>query len=251
MREKIDFTRIIGTGAQAKVYEVDGYAIKVFNQGYDKKHAFYEAWINSIIESSGIPTAKNYEVININGQSAIKMDYIKGKTLQDMILQDKDKTMFYIEKMIDLQIEIHSKHVQLPLTMKSRLTNRIENNKFLNDDQRRKLLNRLLELPHGNSICHGDYHGYNVMIEEEEYKIIDWIDVTEGCPEGDVCRTYILYHFYEPKLAEMYLECYCEKKHIEKSKVLNWMPVVGAARLLENNGENKEEVFQWIEKIND
>lgn len=100
---------VVGTGAQATVYSCGKYAIKLFKEGYSKTSIFYEALINSMIENTELPVPKTYEVLSIDKQMAIKMDYIKGMSLIDYIVNDLDNTAVYIEKMVKLQVEMHSK----------------------------------------------------------------------------------------------------------------------------------------------
>ena len=43
-------------------------------------------------------------------------------------------------------------------------------------------------------LCHGDFHLFNIIQDvKEDVYIIDWVDAVSGCPEADICRTYLLY----------------------------------------------------------
>lgn len=242
----MELTNIIGTGAQATVYREGNLAYKLFKDGTNKTSIFYEAFINAVIETSDLPIAKVYEILEINGQLAIKMDYINGKSLIEYIMQDTGNVAMYVEKMVDLQIEMHSKKTSLSITMHEKLKEKIDNSEILDNSDKQKLFDILSTLPHGNSLCHGDFHGYNIIVDDDKYYIIDWLDATVGCAEGDVCRTYLLYSFYAPDLAEMYLNCYCEKKGIGREQVLVWLPVIAGARLSEGNSNETDKLLSWV-----
>jgi len=242
----VELNKVVGTGAQATVYSSGKYAIKLFNENYNKTDVFYEALINSIIENTELPVPKTYEVLSIDNQMAIKMDYIKGKSLFDCILKDKNNIEVYFKQMVKLQIEMHSKKVYLPFSLKDKLKEKIQGNKNLSISQKEKVLTLLNNLPEGNELCHGDFHGYNILVCEGQYWIIDWIDSTYGCADGDVCRTYMIYSLYAPELAEIYLNLYCKETSKERERILAWLPVIATARLSENITNEEEKIMAWI-----
>jgi len=242
----MELDKVVGTGAQATVYCSGNYAIKLFKENCSKTEVFYEALINSIIENTGLNIPKTHEVLKIGNQMAIKMDYIKGVSLADSILKDLGKAEIYIENMVTLQLEMHSKKEFLPFSLKDKLKGKIQSNQCLEQIQKEKLLKLLNELPGGERLCHGDFHGHNILLSEEKYWIIDWIDSSYGCTDGDACRTYMIHCLYAPPLAEMYLNIYCEHAHREKNDILKWLPVIAAARLSENIPNEKEMIMSWI-----
>lgn len=239
----------IGEGAQADVYLYNNNAIKVFKENYNKAFVFYEAMITSFIENSGLPIAKVHEVLNIDSKFAIKMDYIEGNNLNECLLSDINNAKYYIDIMVDLQIDIHSKNLKLPLSLKDKLKDKIWGNEIIDSNKRKKLLEILNELPEENSLCHGDFHGNNIINNCNGYFVIDWIDATNGCPSADVCRTYMIYSFYSKELANMYLETYCTKSKKTTKEILDWLPVVAAARLSENNENEKQPILDWIQNL--
>lgn len=240
--------KVIGKGAQATVYRSEQYAIKVFDESCDKTGVFYEALVNSIIENTDLPVPKNYEVLNINNQMAIKMDYIKGISLFECISKNPENIMVYMESMVKLHKKIHTKKATVPLSLKGRLRNKIVDNKELSVTAKEKILDILTRLPDGNELCHGDFHGYNIMVDDDKYWIIDWVDSTYGCAEGDVCRTYMMYMLHAPEQGEIYLDLYCKDTGTEKEKILEWLPVIATARLSENIPNEKEKIIEWISK---
>lgn len=244
----MELDKVIGCGNGATVYRHGEYAIKLFEENYDKTFIFYEALVNSIIEKVDLPIPKVYEILNINGQLGIKMDYIHGSSLIDYILEDIENIEIYIEKMVKLQIEIHSKDASiLTCSFKDKLRDKIRGNSNLSEVIKDGVFDVLEELPEGSELCHGDLHGYNILVSNDEYWVIDWIDSSRGCADGDVCRTYLIYLYHAPEIAELYLSQYCKETGKDRERILEWMPVVAAARLCENVPNEKE----WlISKVN-
>ncbi len=248
--ENVKLSNIIGRGAQATIYLMGEYAIKVFKENYPKRSIFYEAYLNSVIEFTDLMVPKVHEVINVNNQLAIKMDYIQGKSLVDCIQESPEKLTEYINTKADLHIEIHSKKPRLPFSFKDILRTKIVNNHKLNEEQKDKFLNKLKELPEGDTLCHGDFHGYNILVNKRGLWVIDWIDASYGSPLGDVCRTYLIYQLHAEELAELYLNTYCHKTGIERAKILEWLPVMAAARISDNIPNEEEKLMELINSEN-
>lgn len=82
------FSNQIGKGAQADIYLEDGVCYKAFRSSDRKKDAFWEATVTAVAEDAGLPVAKIHEVLSIEGKPVIKMDYLKGETLQNRMLND-------------------------------------------------------------------------------------------------------------------------------------------------------------------
>ncbi|MGL4337582.1 MAG: phosphotransferase [Turicibacter sp.] len=242
----MELTKVVGTGAQATVYLCGDDAIKVFNEACSKTAIFYEALINSMIEQTHIRIPKTYEVVTVDHRLAIKMDYVRGVSLIDCLLKDPENSLTYVEKMVDLHIEIHKEVVELPFSFKQRLQNKIKLTDRLDTAQKETVLNTLDQLPEGKTLCHGDFHGYNILVCNKEYWTIDWIDASYGCSNGDVCRTYMIYSIYAKEVADLYLTLYCNKSGKTRDEILAWLPVIAAARLSEKVEGELEQLMCWI-----
>lgn len=242
--------KLIGKGAQADVYAVDNKAIKVFKEQCSKTEVFYEALINSMVESLNLPVPKIYEVIQIENKMAIVMDLIEGTSMQQVILNDMNNLALYIDKIIDLQIKIHSINISVPgfPTMKDRLKQRISQSPILDNSQKENLQGLLNGFDFGTSLCHGDFHFMNLIKTDQNIVIIDWVDTTSGSPEADLCRTYLLYELHSPKgFADIYLDVYCKKTNKKRGDILKWLPIIAGARLTEKNESEKGQLLQLVE----
>ena len=156
--------RLMGTGARSKVYSDGRFAWKVYGKGVEKSAVFYEALVHSLAEKAGVPTAKIYGVYETKGVLSVKMDCLGGKPLNDLIVASPSETEFYLGKMLSLQAEIQAKKIWLPLNLKSRLREKIENGSLLPKAEMRGVLKLLEKMPCGDSLCHGDFHGYNILV---------------------------------------------------------------------------------------
>ena len=77
-----------------------------------------EALNQARIEETGLNIPKVLEVTMVDGKWAIVSEYIKGKTLAQLMEEDADKKDEYLELFVKLQIEVHSKKSPLEAVLK-------------------------------------------------------------------------------------------------------------------------------------
>lgn len=226
--------KLIGSGAEADIYLFENKAIKIFNHARSKADACYEAELQSKANRTGLPVPAIYEISEINGKAAIIMEYIKGKTVGDLMLENMNQAPYYLEISVDLQIEVHKVSAHCFPSQKEKLKNNIMATSYLSDIQKHQLLHLLHNMETGSKLCHGDFHVLNLLQTTDDIKIIDWVCASSGSIALDVCRTYLLYLLYRSEIAEIYIDIYCSKSGLSKQEVLEWLPVIAGARLNEN-----------------
>ena len=64
----------------------------------------------------------------------------------------------------------------------------------LSEHAREASLGRLVALPKGTAVCHGDMHPGNVLIAATGLVMIDWLTATSGPPAADIAHTLFLLH---------------------------------------------------------
>lgn len=245
----MDIKNLIATGVQADVYRADDLAVKVFNKEWPKANVLYEALISARVEDTGLKIPKVQEVSKIDGKWAISMDCIEGQTLYDIIKENPNDKEIYINKMVDLQLEIHSKTVPLLNKLKDKLKTQIKNLQEIDDTKRYDILTRLESMPKHVKLCHGDFNPKNIIIKNDETYIVDWIDATQGNASADVANTYLLLSLELPDTAEYYLDTFCKKSNTDKKYVQQWLSIIAAARLTEDVPEEKELLMKWIDVV--
>ena len=155
----------------------------------------------------------------------------------------------YLEAMVALHRRVHEAAVPGFGSLKGRVAARIEAAGQLGQGVRGRLLERLAALPDGDRLCHGDFHPYNVLGEPGEATIVDWPDATRGAPAADVCRSFLLIRHHSAELAQAYLDAYVGASGLAEGEVLAWLPVLAAARLVENVPEEVEELVALAEGV--
>lgn len=239
---------LIAKGTNNEVYKSGDLAVKVFGETYPKADVLNEALIASRVEETGINMPKVHEVSVIDGRWAIAMDYIEGKTLASYMSEDSDNIEKYVEQMVDIQLDMHSKKCPMLGKLKDKLYTRIDS-LDIEETKKYELLTRLDSAPKHKKLCHGDFNPQNIIISDGKPYIIDWNHATRGNASADVARSYLWLCLYMPEIADMYMDKFCEKSGTAKTYVQRWLPVVAAARLSKNIEEEKDLINKWIDVV--
>ncbi len=242
--------RVIAVRNNKTVYRDGDSCVKVFNEEYSKADVLNEALNQARIEETGLNIPKVREVTKVDGKWAIVSEYIKGKTLAQIMVEDSENKDKYIEMLVDLQLEVHAKTCPLLNKLKDKMNGKISQTD-LDATTRYDLHTRLEAMPKHNKVCHGDFNPSNIIITEDgKAYIIDWSHATQGNASADVARTYLLFWLQgDIDGAKKYLDLFCEKSGTAKQYVQKWMPIVAASQSVKGNEKEREFLLSWVNVV--
>ena len=242
--------KVIAVRNTKTVYRDGDNVIKLFDEHYSKADILNEALNQARVEETGLNIPKLNEVTKVNGRWAIVMDYIAGKTLQQLMDENPDKIDEYLELFVNLQMEVHSKRAPLLNKLKDKMNRKISQ-ADLNATIRYDLHTRLESMPKHNKVCHGDFIPSNIIIAKDGTQyIIDWSHATQGNASADAARTYLLFWLSgDINLAEKYLNLFCLKSDTAKQYVQKWIPIVAASQLVKGKKEEREFLLHWVDVV--
>ena len=242
--------RVIAVRNNKTIYRDGEACVKVFNDDYSKADVLNEALNQARIEETGLNIPKVREVTMVDGKWAIVSDYIKGKTLQQLMDEDGENKDKYIEMLVDLQLEVHSKVSPLLGKLKDKMNRKICQSD-LDATTRYDLHTRLEAMPKHNKVCHGDFNPSNVIITDEgKAYILDWAHATQGNASADAARTYLLFWLHgDIDGAKKYLDLFCQKSDTAKQYVHKWMPIVAASQSVKGNEKEREFLLSWVNVV--
>lgn len=242
--------KIIAVRNTKTIYRDGDKCIKVFNEDYSKADVLNEALNQARIEETGLNIPKIHEVTTIDGKWAIVSDYIEGKTLAELMTENEDKTEEYINLLVDIQLEIHSKTCPLLNKLKDKMSRKISETE-LDATTRYELHTRLEGMPKHKKVCHGDFNPSNIIITKDGTPyIIDWSHATQGNASADVARTYLLFCLNgDTENAKKYLDIFCKKSNTAKQYVEKWMPIVAASQSVKGNEKEREFLLSWVDVV--
>lgn len=242
--------KIIAVRTGKTVYKDGDRVIKVFENGYSKADILNEALNQARIEETGLNIPKILGVSTENGKWAIISEYIKGKTLAQLMTENPDKFDEYLERFVDIQMEIHSKKAPLLTKLKDKMNRKIDR-ADIDAATRYDLHTRLEGMPRHNKVCHGDFNPSNIIITDDGTPyIIDWAHATQGNASADVARTYLLFRLEgNIESAEKYMELFCKKSDTARQYIEKWLPIVAASQSVKGNAEEREFLLSWVDVV--
>ena len=243
--------QLISSSSTKSVYRDGNVAIKEFCEGFPKAEVLNEALCNARVEDlPGLHVPKILGVSVVDGKWSIMKEYIEGKTLEQLMEENPDKTQEYMEQMVDLQLEIHSKACPLLNKLKEKTIRALNEEPELDESTRYELLTRLDGMPKHTKLCHGDFNPTNVIVDKyNKMWIIDWAHAAQGNASADAAMTYLLFSLEDHNRAELYMKLFCEKSDTARQYVNRWLPIVAAAQLTKKKEKEKEFLMKWIDVV--
>ncbi len=246
----MNFDRVIAIRNNKTVYRDGDNCIKLFGADFRKSDILNEALNQARVEETGLNIPHVRAVTVYDGKWAIVADFIKGKTLAELMEENPGKKSQYLDKFVDIQMSIHKKSCPLLTKQKDKFSNKIAATD-LDATTRYDLYTRLQAMPNHSKLCHGDFNPSNVIMGEDgNAYVIDWSHATIGNASADVARTYLVFWLSgDISGADEYLDLYCKKSGTEKGYIQKWMPIVAASQLTKGNANQREFLMTWINVV--
>lgn len=258
--------QLIGKGRVAEVYDWgDGRVLKLFAVGYDAEAIASEARASQTVHDAGIPTPRAHGIVEVEGRLGIIFDRFFGNSMMGFLSAKPWKIFVYARMLADIQASMHkcnSENLPSQCEQLQHLITRAELPKAL----RLLAFNRLHKLPDGVSICHGDFHPGNVMIDGDDATIIDWTTVCKGNPVADFARTSLILQLGAPPVDTslltrttigvgreyfrmVYTARYRRVFHLRRHDIQPWIFPIAVARLGLNVTGERGQLVTLIEKL--
>lgn len=233
------------------VYRDGDRIIKVFTKEHGKANVFNEALCQARVEESGLNIPEVLEVSQIDGEWAIAIKYVEGKTLEELMNEDPANMEKYMEQFVDLQLTMHSRKAPRLTLQKDKFARKISSLKDTVDATTRyELHTRLDSMPAHTKLCHGDFNPSNVIVGPDgTMTIVDWSHATQGNASGDAAITYLEFALKDQKTADLYLDLFCKKSDTARQYVQKWLPIAAAAQLTKGIEAEKDFLMRMIDVI--
>lgn len=242
--------KIIAVRTGKTIYKDEDRAVKVFDSDYSKSDILNEALNQARIEETGLNIPKILGVNMIDGKWAIVSEFIKGKTMAQLIEENPDKFDEYLEQFVDIQMSIHEMKAPLLTKLKDKMNRKISQ-ADIDATTRYELHTRLEGMPKHNKVCHGDFNPSNIIITDEGVPyILDWSHATQGNASADVARTYLLF-WLDGNIegAKKYMELFCKKSDTARQYIEKWLPIVAASQSVKGNAKEREFLLSWVDVV--
>lgn len=246
----MNLDKIIAVRNRKTVYRDGDRCLKVFNEEYSKADVLNEALNQARVEETGLHIPKILEVTMLDGKWTIISEFIKGKTLSELMSENPDKKDEYFNLFVDLQLEMHGKTCPMLGKLKDKMNRKIRQTD-LSATVRYDLHTRLESMPKHVKLCHGDFNPSNIIISDDGTPyILDWSHATQGNASADAARTYLLFWLSgDIDGAKKYLKLFSEKSSTALQYIQKWMPIVAASQSVKGNEKEREFLYSWIDVV--
>jgi len=241
---------ILAQRSDKVIYKDGDTVVKMFDSNFSKAEVLNEALNQARIEETGLNVPKLLEVSVVDGKWVIRLEYIPGKTLAQLMEENPDKIDEYLDLFVDIQKEIFSKKAPLLNKIKDKFNRKISASRF-DATTRYELHTRLDSMKDHKKICHGDFTPSNIIITPDgDYYILDWSHVTQGNAAADAARTYMVFCLKGmDELADRYLHLFCKKTDTALQYVQRWMPIVACTQSVKGKPEEQEFLERWVNVV--
>jgi uncharacterized protein (TIGR02172 family) len=254
----------IAEGRTAEIFLWDEqHVLKLYRDWCPSNWVDYEVRIARAIHEAGIPSPAAGEIVEANGRRGLIYERLQGISMLEDMNARPWTLLKHARSLAELHVQIHQQSITGLPSYKERLDYDIHNSTHLSEELKNKALDLLARLPHGENVCHGDYHPGNILITKSGPVVIDWMTASTGSPWTDVARTGLLLSIGAKAAGKqvrpiirtaikLYHRTYLHRYHALKPDPANefarWMPVIAAARLSENIIPEREALIKIVEE---
>lgn len=246
----MNFEQVVANRKGKIIYREGNNLIKLFDESYSVANVLNEALNQARIQETELNIPRLQEVTKIDGKWAISMDFIEGKTLEQLIAENPGELDKYLNLFVDTQIDMHSKRSTLLRKLHDKMVDKIDETE-LEESVKYDLKTRLAGFEKHNKVLHGDFQLSNVIVDTNgRVFIVDWSHATQGNASADVAMTYLLMKMdKKDELAEKYLDLFCSKTNTDKHYVQTWVPIVAGSHLKKCKPENRAMLEGFINVV--
>ena len=123
--------------------------------------------------------------------------------------EEPDKFEEHLNRFVDIQLEILSKHVPLLNRMKEKYKRKINENQTIDNSIKYELLQRLEGMESHTKLCHGDFNPSNIVIAEKCINgVKKKVETFRKSKQLMIRSSIILLLFVVLALIAKYLKCY-------------------------------------------
>jgi uncharacterized protein (TIGR02172 family) len=255
--------KMIGKGRTSEIYESsEDKVLKLFLEGFWEPAIEYEYRSMQAINEIDVRAPRCYEYVKVKNRYGILYQRIFGKSLLEKINSEPKKIGYYLKMIANEHYKIHKNKSTKLINQIERFGSQMFYNKEKIGLKYNELKRKLESMKQGSTVCHGDFHPDNIMINNSGCIVIDWMNCYYGSPGSDVMRTYLILKSpflpdnvpeyirdeiqkEKEKYADVYIEEYIKNSRINRSEILDWIDIVAAAKYSDEIHEEE----QWLQSI--
>ena len=198
----VEGCELIGSGGYGKVYRIDPETIvKVYNPTISLDMVQLERNVAQKAFLKGVPTAISFDVVKCADSYGVVFELLDAKTVAQIIDEDPSLVREMGKKSAEMLKSIHNIVVE-DEALPNRKSEALEWHKkiapYLTQEEADEILAFIQNMPDSKTFLHGDFNSKNIMVNGDEFLLIDIGDAACGHPVFDVAGL-ILAYLYLPQ----------------------------------------------------
>ena len=184
--KRIDITnaKVVGDGFFSTVYRIDkDTIIKVFNRVSDTDQIERELRLAKQAFVLGIPTAISFDIVRVGEKLGVRFEMLDCQSLQEAFIGYPDRYDEFVKKYADLLKRINATDCMDPSlpSAKAHWLAKVDALKpYLEPRQFAKLRSLFEGLEDSMNFVHGDCHFKNIMVQGDDFLLIDMDTLSRG-----------------------------------------------------------------------
>lgn len=242
------FDRIIAVRNARTVFKDDDRAIKLFLSAKEKAAVFGEGSRLVLAESLGLPVPPLREITQVEGGWAIVTEYIEGKTMAQVLLEDPKQTEACVDLFLSVQEDLHSRRCPALPSFSDQARQALLA-ADLPETLREQLLSLVWQLPREDTVCHGDFEPSNILLTQGgDVRVLDWAEATRGPRKVDMAWTWLLLRMngFE-RAAKRYRTEVCRRCGFAEDEFMRWIALAAAVHLSAVNARERSFLFPYAQ----
>ena len=178
---------VIGDGYFSTVYRIEkDMIIKVFERTSDPEQIERELRLAKEAFVLGVPTAISYDIVRVDdGKLGVRFEMLDCMSLRDAFRDQPDRYDELIDRYVALLKKINTtdcKDPTIPDIRQNFLKKVDEIKEFLDEKHYRKAKALIEGIPESMNFVHGDCHFKNIMVQGDDFLLIDMDTLSRGEP---------------------------------------------------------------------
>ena len=177
---------VIGEGFYSTVYRLDKDTIvKVFNRTSDEHQIERELKLAKQAFVAGVPTAISFDIVKVDDKFGVRFEMLDCISLKNAFVKHPEQYNELLGKYVKLLKKINTTECYdpiIPNAKKFYLQKVKEIKPYLEEKDAQKVQDLIESIPDRMTFVHGDCHFKNIMVQGDDFLLIDMDTLSRGHP---------------------------------------------------------------------
>ena len=219
---------VIGEGFFSTVYRLDKDTIvKVFKRTSDEHQIERELKLAKQAFVAGVPTAISFDIVKVGDKLGVRFEMLDCMSLKNAFVKYPERYNDLLDRYVKLLKKINTTECYDPIipdVKKFYLQKVKEIKPYLEEKDAQKCLDLIESIPDRMTFVHGDCHFKNIMVQGDDFLLIDMDTLSRGHPIFELAALrapYVAFEEDDPGNNERFLGVYAAFSMTLYNRIIN------------------------------